>query len=461
MLKIFNTWSRTKEIFISNSENIVNLYICGITVSDNCHIGHARTYCFFDILVRYLKYLGKNCVYVRNITDIDDKIIKYSLLNKMNIKNYTNKYISNINYDFHNLNILSPTYEPKVTDYISQIILLITKLLSIQVAYIGHNGDVLFSMKKALKDINLNSIFNRRRIKSNNSDFVLWKLNMSTDIYSVGWHAPWGYGRPGWHIECVVLSSVFFSRYIDIHGGGIDLLYPHHENELLIFNYLFYHDRYIKYWMHTGLVILSKNKVSKFNKRFYLRYLLNYYNSEIIKFYLMSTHYRKHLFFDYHILENYKCILTRMYLSLKGLDLSIIINNKDKILFKDYEDEYFRCMNNDFDIPKIYELFFDMYHQINKWYNKKYNLASKLGKKLLQLANIIGLMTTNINDFLYKQIKNKKKCISLRKIQRLMKIRQLARLKKDWNKADFIKQQLWNWNIRINDYEDSSEWYFS
>ncbi len=459
MLKIFNTFNRTKQIFISNYKYIVNLYICGITVSDNCHIGHARTYCFFDILVRYLRYLGNNCVYVRNITDIDNKIIKYSFLNKTTIQDYTKKYITNINNDFHKLNILLPTYEPKVTEHIPQIIFLIKKLLEIKIAYVGSNGDILFSMKRALKDIHLNYIFYRSLIKRDNSDFVLWKLNICSESNIIGWHTPWGYGRPGWHIECVVLSSKFFPKYIDIHGGGIDLLSPHHENELLIFHYLFNHDNYVKYWMHTGLVILSKNKVSKFNKRFYLRYLLRYYNSEVIRFYLMSTHYRKNLFFDYHILEKYKCIFVKIYLSLKNLDLSIILNDKDKMLFRDYNNEYFTCINNDFDIPKIYELFFDMYHQINKWQNKKYILASKLGIKLLQLANIIGLMRTNINDFLYSQI-NTKKLISLSKIKKLMKIRQIARLKKDWDKADFIKKKLLKFKIRINDYKNSSDWYF-
>ena len=269
MLKIFNTLTKTKEKFYAITGKSVNIYVCGVTVYDHCHIGHARTFTIFDMIVKYLRYCKYDVIYIRNITDVDDKIINVSKLNNENISMLTNRIIGSMHQDFKKLGLDKPTFEPKVTEHILDIINFIKILINKNHAYVAKNGDVLFAIntckqygtlsKQKLNKLTLNSRINTKNIKNNSNDFVLWKKTGFLDI--LYWDSPWGPGRPGWHIECSSINHVFFNNQLDIHGGGTDLLFPHHENERAQSICLNQADNYGRYWVHSGsLLIKNKNQ---------------------------------------------------------------------------------------------------------------------------------------------------------------------------------------------------------
>ncbi len=463
MLKIFNTLSRKKEIFVPINLNKIKIYVCGVTTSNYCHVGHGRTFYFFDILLRYLIFLKYNCIYVRNITDIDDKIINKSNIDNINVYDLSNLMIRSMLKDFNNLNFKKPNYEPKLTDNIDLIISAIIKLIKYDYAYVSDTGDILFSINKV--DLYKSYFFNNRDIsnKLNNQDFVLWKLNKLNDF--LGWCSPWGFGRPGWHIGCSVMSNKYLFGAIDIHGGGYDLQFPHHHNELIQSQCLFKSEYLIKYWVHTGMVILNKNKMSKSKSNvFFLKNLFNKYHIDVIKYYLMSTHYRKNLFFDVNSLNKTRLVITKFYLLLKDLNLNISLSKQDYLALKYFDDEFIKFMNDDFNIPKVYNLLFLIFHEINKFKNKNFILASKLGVKMRFLANIIGLLNFDIYSFLNKKVGFKKLSNNLlvKKINKLIYLRNIARKSNNWIKADFIKKKLFNLNVKIKDKNNyCTEWYFN
>ncbi len=463
MLKIFNTLNNKKEFLNFNNKKIINLYVCGVTVSDYCHIGHARTFYFFDILIKYLKYLNYKCNYIRNITDIDDKIILNSYKYNISIKNFSNLMILNMNKDFKDLDFKKPNFEPKISNYINLIIFFIKKLIKDNYAYISYNGDVLFNIKK-IKNYGMNILKNFNIIKNNinNSNFVLWKLNINSKIKYFGWNSPWGIGRPGWHIECSIMSYKYLKN-IDIHGGGLDLIFPHHENEFILSKCLFKNKYLVKYWMHTGMVINNMGKLSKSKNNFFkIKNLLKIYHPDIIKFFLMSTHYRKNLNFNFFDLNKAKLCINKIYFSLRNLDLNISLLDKDIFFLKKFDYYFNLYMNNDFNIPKIYCLFFNMINKINILKKKKnYILASKIGIKLKRFANLLGLLNDDsINYFLNKKNKLKKK-IFIIKINKFINLRNKARLLKKWKLADWIRNRLLKNNISIEDNEDITNWYFN
>ncbi len=464
MLKIFNTLTNKKEILIFNNTKNINLYVCGVTVSDYCHIGHARTFYFFDILVRYLNYLNYKCNYIRNITDIDNKIIFNSYKNNISIKSLSNLMILNMNNDFKKLNFIKPSFEPKVSNHIKLIIFFIKKLIKYNYAYISFNGDVLFNIKK-IKKYGNNILINNNINNYNNNDFVLWKLNLNSSVKNFGWNSPWGIGRPGWHIECSIISYKYLKN-IDIHGGGIDLIFPHHENEFVLSKCLFKEKYSVKHWIHTGMVINNIGKLSKSKNNFFLiKDLLKKYNSDVIKFFLMSTHYRKNLVFDLKYLNKSKLCIKKIYSSLKDLDLNICLSDKDKNLFLFKKINYYfnMYMNDDFNIPKIYCLFFYMVNKINilKSYGN-YILASKIGVKIKYFANLLGLLDKkNLDYFLNKKISNNKRNVFINKINKFIILRNKARLLKKWKLADWIRNRLLKNNICIQDKKENTNWYFN
>ncbi len=459
MLKIFNTITNSKENFISFNKDKVNIYVCGVTTSNYIHIGHGRTFYFFDILINYLKYLGYNCNYIRNITDIDNKIIYNSINNNISVKKLSEKIINSMFYDFNKLGLNSPNFEPKLTNNIKNIILSIIYLLNNNYAYISKNGDVLFSY---------NNFYNKYRIyffkKKNDfssKDFVLWKLNKYKDIY--GWYSPWGFGRPGWHIGCSVISNFYLNNIIDIHGGGSDLIFPHHENELMLSKCLFGNDYFIKYWIHTGLVIIDDHKVSKSKDNFFLYKLLNKYFPEIIKYYLMSKHYRKNLYYNIDNLNIAKKSISRLYLCLNDLDLKLVLNKSDILNLKYFDDIFFNYINDDFNIHGIHKLLFNMLSEINKFKYKKFSFACKIGKRMKFYANFIGLLKYNSKYFLTKRYLFKKKnyIYLLKKINYLIEKRNIERKKYNWKEADYYRKKLYKLNVSIIDRENNeSEWFF-
>ncbi len=453
MLKIFNTLSKKKELFKSITDKLINIYVCGVTVSNYCHIGHGRTFYFFDILINYFKHIGYKCNYVRNITDIDNKLIKKILIKNISLKEITSKMILNMFNDFNNLNLKIPDFEPKVTDNIKLIINEIKKLFKYNFAYISINGDVRFSIKKYL---NYSNLFFNQKIDVLKSDFVLWKINKNYNNY--GWVSPWGKGIPGWHIGCSVISNKYFNNCIDIHGGGCDLIFPHHENDLIQSKCLYGKKYLSNYWMHTGMVLnLKGHKLSKSkNNVYWLRDLLKIYHSDVIKFFFMSTHYRKNLYFNILELEKYKICINKLYLCLDNLNLNISMNKKDFSSFKEFDDLFYNFMNDDFNIPKVYTLIFDMMHEINKFkYNNRYLLASKLACKMKYFSNLIGILNNNVSFYLRN---NDNKFI--KKINRLIEVRNLARKKKKWNIADLLRNRLYKLNVLVKDKKNfTSDWY--
>ncbi len=451
MLKIFNTLSKKKEVFIPRNKNKVNIYVCGVTISNYCHIGHGRTFYFFDILIRYLIYLGYKCNYIRNITDISDKLIN-NIKNIDDFKILSNTMINSMNNDFLNLGFLKPNFEPKISDNINLIIFYIKKLLNNNYAFIDSYGNILYKNKKR-----------------NGNNFILWKIinNKNKENFFRGWNSPWGNGIPGWHIGCCVLSNYYLSN-IDIHGGGLDLLFPHHENEILLSEYIFKNKNFVNYWIHSGLVLYNNCKLSKsVNNYFLINDILKMYHVDVVKYFLMSTHYRKKIFFSLDKLDFYKTVINKLYFSLKDLNLNINFLKSDLKYFIEFDDRFIKFMNDDFNIPKVYSIIFYMINEINRLKKKnKYILASKLGIKMCNLLKIIGLLNSNIEDY----FKNKK-ILDIRfvnfniinKIKKLIKIRNIARLKKRWNIADYIRKRLKKNNIFLIDYKKKNftDWYLN
>ncbi len=457
MLKIFNTLNNKKEFFIKSNKNI-NLYVCGVTISNYCHIGHARTFYFFDILIKYLEYLKYKCNYIRNITDIDDKIIFNSNKYNISIKNLSDLMIFNMNKDFNKLNFKKPNFEPKTSNHINLIIFFIKKLIKFNYAYISYNGDILFNIK-LIKNYG-NNIIKNKNLNNFKSNFVLWKLNINSKIKNFGWESPWGVGRPGWHIECSIMSYKYLKN-IDIHGGGLDLIFPHHENEFILSKCLFKNKYLVKNWIHTGMVINDYGKLSKSkNNYFIIKDLLKIYHPDIIKFFLMSTHYRKNLNFNLKYLDKAELSIKKIYFCLRDLNLNISLSNKDKNYLKKFDYYFYLYMNDDFNIPKIYSLFFNMVNKINILkYNGNYILASKIGKKMKYFANFFGLLNeNNINYFLNK---NRNKIVYINKINKFINLRNKARLLKKWKIADWIRKKLLKNNISIQDKNYNSYWYFN
>ncbi len=461
MLKIFNTLSKKKEIFYPFLKNNINIYVCGVTTSSYCHIGHGRTFYFFDVLIKYLKYLGYNCNYIRNITDIDNKIIEKSNKKNISLSVLSNIMINNMHNDFNNLNLSTPNLEPRITDNINIIILSIIKLLKNNYAYIDINGNVIFSLKNFYNKYKY-FFFNSKNniIKENN--FILWKLNKKNDLN--GWNSPWGLGRPGWHIECSVISNNYLNNIIDIHGGGSDLIFPHHENELIQSKCLFDINYNIKYWMHTGLVIYDGNKLSKSNNKIFLLYkLLNKYFPDVIKYYLLSKHYRKNLNFDINILDICKKTINKLYLGIHGLDLNLSFTKNDISFFNYYDNIFLNYMNNDLNIPGVHKLLFLMLSEINKLRHKNFILASKLAIKMKYYASFLGLLEYDSKYFLTNKYFYKKKYYLklINKIKFLINYRNEERKKNNWKKADLLRKKLRKLNVIINDKDDYiTEWFF-
>ncbi|QCI26103.1 cysteine--tRNA ligase [Buchnera aphidicola] len=402
MLKIFNTLKKEKEKFLPINSNMVNIYVCGVTVYDHCHIGHARTFTIFDTIIRYLKYCGYTVRYIRNITDIDDKIIKSAHKNNENVFCLTNRIITSMQHDFLKLGLLQPDIEPKVTEHIQEIIVIIKELIKKEYAYIAKNGDVIFSIQKyrnygILSRQNLYALKNNNRInisqKDFKHDFVLWKkLNV---LDTPNWNSPWGVGRPGWHIECSAINDKYFGKDVDIHGGGIDLLFPHHENERAQSTCLYEIKNYGKYWMHVGSLLVDNKKMSKsLNNTIFLKKLLNIYDAEVIRYFFLLTHYRKPILYNTENLSKSIISLRKLYLALEKFDLlHIVLKKKFSLKYQFFCTNFCNAMNDDFNTPAAIAVLFSLLKKINISFKKNDDdTAMQLLYQLKYLSNIIGLL---------------------------------------------------------------------
>tara|TARA_B100001027_G_scaffold58904_1_gene39770 strand:- start:521 stop:1897 length:1377 start_codon:yes stop_codon:yes gene_type:complete len=453
-LSLYNTLTNKKEVFKSIEPNMVGMYVCGITVYDHCHLGHARAYVAFDVLARYLIYLGYKLNYVRNITDVEDKIIKKAIENSETISSITNRYILSMNKDFKDLGLLEPTIEPKATDYINEMILMIQELIKNKHAYVGKNGDVYFAVRTFVDYGNLSNkkideLETGARVKENPDkddplDFVLWKMAKQEEPY---WDSPWGRGRPGWHIECSAMSLSTLGKNFDIHGGGPDLIFPHHENEIAQSKCSFGQE-FANYWVHSGLLKISGEKMSKSLGNFArIKDLLKIYHPEVIKFFLISSHYRSALDFTNESLEQAKAGLIRIY---ESIDEKIILKENDKT-DEGFVQDFELAMNDDLNTPKAISILFEIVKKINV--ENDYLIKRRLVKTLKKLTNIFGLL--NEKPELFFQYGSD---VDTQLIEEMILKRNQARKDKDFDKADEIREELKSLGIILDDKADGTKW---
>lgn len=459
MLKIFNTLTGKKEKFRPIKSKKVNLYVCGITVYDFCHIGHARTFVVFDMIVRYLKFLGFQVKYVRNITDVDDKIITKSLEKNLDIKTFSEQMIHEMNQDFFRLGIDFPNQEPKVTEYINYIIQIIKILIKNKNAYINSQGDVVFSIDSDMFYGSLSGQFLKKLIsgtrpilngiKKNPLDFVLWKRSQEKDKFF--WESPWGKGRPGWHIECTAITNFSFENYIDIHGGGSDLLFPHHENEAAQ-SRCFNNNFKINFWMHSGMVIINDQKMSKsLGNVYFLRDVLLRYQPEVLRYFLLSTHYRHPIYYSEKNLKAAEISLRYLYNAL--YNTNPIPNSTAGI---DLELLFYDAINDDFNTPKAFVILIKIARKINSF--KSYDLyqSNLFAYRLKKLAIILNFLLEKPEDFLQKKSFFSKEKIN--EIERLIEKRNIFRNLKLWKKADQLRNEIMKLDVILEDSINKTFW---
>ncbi|WP_373602854.1 cysteine--tRNA ligase [Aggregatibacter sp. HMT-949] len=456
MLKIFNTLTREKEIFKPICENHVGMYVCGVTVYDLCHIGHGRTFVSFDVIARYLRYLGYNLTYVRNITDVDDKIIKRALENKETCDELVNRMVIEMHKDFDALNVLRPDFEPRATHHIPEIIDIVEQLIKRGHAYVADNGDVMFDVesfkeygklsRQDLEQLQAGARIEINEIKKNPMDFVLWKMSKPDEP---SWPSPWGAGRPGWHIECSAMNGKWLGNHFDIHGGGSDLMFPHHENEIA--QSCCAHDgKYVNYWIHSGMIMVNKEKMSKSLDNFFtIRDVLSHYHAETVRYFLLTAHYRSQLNYSEENLNLAQQALERLYTALRGTD-------KNALPFggENFVASFREAMDDDFNTPNALSVLFEMVRELNKLKTEDATKANGLAARLCQLGNILGLLESDPETFLQAGSND----VEIIQIEALIKQRNEARAAKDWATADAARNALSAMGIVLEDGPNGTTW---
>ncbi|WP_373767633.1 cysteine--tRNA ligase [Glaesserella sp.] len=456
MLKIYNTLKREKEEFKPIHPDHVGMYVCGVTVYDLCHFGHGRTFVSFDVIARYLRYLGYNLRYVRNITDVDDKIIKRSLENNETCDQLVDRMIIEMHKDFDALNILRPDVEPRATQHIPEIIAIVEKLLAKGHAYVAEDGDVMFNVESfqkygALSRQNLEQLQAGARVeiksvKRNPMDFVLWKMSKENEP---SWDSPWGKGRPGWHIECSAMNSKELGNHFDIHGGGSDLMFPHHENEIAQ-SCCAHGDDYVNYWLHTGMLTINEEKMSKsLNNFFTIRDILNKYDCESVRYFFLTAQYRSLLDYSEENIGLARKALERLYTALRGCDWNVELAENDQ-----YVTAFKESMDDDFNTPGALAVLFELAREINKLKSENQAEANKLAARLKQLAGVLGLLEQDPETFLQGDANNDE----VAEIEALIKQRNEARASKNWAAADEARNKLTAMGIVLEDGANGTTW---
>jgi cysteinyl-tRNA synthetase len=459
MLKIYNSLTRQKEEFKPITEGKVGMYVCGVTIYDLCHIGHGRTFVSFDVISRYLRFLGYDLTFVRNITDIDDKIIKRAAENNESCEALTERLIAEMHADFDALKMKRPDVEPRATEYITEIVELVERLIERGFAYVASNGDVMFEVKKFdeygrlsrqdLEQLQAGSrvTLEETSVKRSGMDFVLWKMSKPGEPT---WESPWGPGRPGWHIECSAMNSSILGNHFDIHGGGSDLMFPHHENEIA--QSCCAHDaKYVNTWMHSGMVMIDREKMSKSLGNFFtIRDVLAHYDSETVRYFLMSGHYRSQLNYSEENLNQARSSLERLYTSLRGLDLTVTPAGGETFVTR-----FSMAMNDDFNTPEAYSVLFEMAREVNRLKTENIEAASKLGALMRELAEVLGLLSQEPEAFLQGDSGSDNE---VAEIEALIKARNDARAAKDWSAADAARDAITALNIVLEDGPEGTTW---
>lgn len=460
MLKIFNTLSRQKEEFKPIHAGKVGMYVCGITIYDLCHIGHGRTFVAFDVVARYLRYSGYSLTYVRNVTDVDDKIIKRAAENNETCDQLTSRMLAEMHKDFDALNLERPDLEPHATHHISEIIQLVQRLIERDHAYVAANGDVMFAVdsdpdygllsRQDLEQLQAGARVEIADVKRNPMDFVLWKMSKPGEP---SWESPWGPGRPGWHIECSAMNGKQLGAHFDIHGGGSDLMFPHHENEIAQSTCA--HDGpYVNYWMHSGMVMIDKEKMSKsLNNFFTIRDVLAYYDAETVRYFLMSGHYRSQLNYSEENLKQARASLERLYTALRGMDTNAVAAGGEE-----FEARFRAAMDDDFNTPEAYSVLFDMAREVNRLKGEDMAAANGLAAELRKLAHVLGLLAQDPEQFLQSSAQTDVDNNDVSEIEALIKQRNDARSSKDWALADSARDRLNEMGIVLEDSPQGTIW---
>ncbi len=455
-IKLYNTMTRQKEEFVPVTEGEVKMYVCGPTVYNYFHIGNGRTFIVFDTIRKYFEYKGYNVKFVQNFTDIDDKLIKKANEEGTTVENVAKRYIEEYYTDADNLGIKRATHNPKATEYVGKIIKFIKDLESKGYAY-SKEGDVFFRTKKydgygklskqSIEDLEAGSRIEVDSRKEDPMDFVLWKAQKEGEP---GWNSPWGCGRPGWHIECSVMASELLGETIDIHGGGADLSFPHHENEIAQSESR-HGKNFAKYWMHSAYLNINNQKMSKsLNNFFTAREILEKYDAEVVRLFMLSGHYRNPINFSIDLLESAKSGLERLYNSIRNLE-HIEIHGEDrdfsdteKQLYEkilSYKEKYIESMDDDFNtadaIGHIYEMVKEINTSVNESSSKK--LATLALEIIRELGSVLGILQKVSEEEFSDEIKS------------LVEERQQARKNKDFKLADEIRDKLKEMGIVVED----------
>jgi cysteinyl-tRNA synthetase len=453
MLKIYNTLARDKQDFIPIEAGKVRMYVCGMTVYDYCHLGHARVLVVFDMVARWLRASGFDVTYVRNITDIDDKIIKRAAENNEPIEVLTGRFIQAMDEDSASLGVQRPEFEPRATQHVPDMVDMIVRLIANGHAYAGDNGDVYYDVRrfegygklsgKSLEDLRAGERVDVDTYKRDPLDFVLWKAAKPGEP---SWDSPWGAGRPGWHIECSVMSEHHLGEHFDIHGGGADLQFPHHENEIAQSEGV-HGCTFVNYWMHNGFVRVDEEKMSKSLGNFFtIREVLKKYDPEVLRFFILRAHYRSPLNYSDQHLDEARQALTRLYTSLRGVPADVCETDWDA----PHAARFKVAMDDDFNTPEAMAVLFELANEVNK------SGATSSATLLKSLAGILGLLQREPAVFLQGELQDGD--YTPEHIEQLIANRLTARKEKNFAEADRIRKELANNCILLEDTPQGTTW---
>ncbi|WP_034297752.1 cysteine--tRNA ligase [Herbaspirillum sp. RV1423] len=445
-LKIYNTLARDKQAFSPIEPGKVRLYVCGMTVYDYCHLGHARVMVVFDMVQRWLRASGFDVTYVRNITDIDDKIIQRAIENRESIGQLTQRFIIAMDEDAAALGVQKPDHEPRATAYVPQMLAMIGQLEKNGLAYQGSDGDVNYSVRdfpgygklsgKSLDDLRAGERVDVNAGKRDPLDFVLWKAAKESEPGEVKWDSPWGKGRPGWHIECSAMSGELLGDHFDIHGGGQDLQFPHHENEIAQSEGAHRHT-FVNYWMHNGFVRVDNEKMSKSLGNFFtIRDVLKKYDPEVVRFFILRAHYRSPLNYSDAHLDDARQALTRLYTALKEVPVDDLAAVTAVDQGEAHAQRFAEAMNDDFNTPVAIAVLFDLANEINK------SKSVALARQLKALAGVIGLLQRPADSFLKGGVGSEAAGLSAADIEAKIAARIAAKKAKNFAEADGIRAEL-------------------
>ncbi|MBA1208985.1 MULTISPECIES: cysteine--tRNA ligase [Pseudomonas] len=456
MLTIYNTLTKTKEPFKPLDGNNVRMYVCGMTVYDYCHLGHGRSMVAFDLATRWLRKSGYNLTYVRNITDIDDKIINRANENGETFDALTARMIDAMHEDERRLNILPPDQEPRATDHIAGMHAMIQTLIDKGYAYAPGNGDVYYRVgkfvgygklsRKKIEDLRIGARIEVGEAKQDPLDFVLWK---GVKPGEPSWESPWGPGRPGWHIECSVMSTCCLGESFDIHGGGSDLEFPHHENEIAQ-SEAATGKPYANAWMHCGMIRINGEKMSKsLNNFFTIRDVLEKYHPEVVRYLLVASHYRSAINYSEDSLRDAKGALERFYHALRGLP-RVPASGGDAFV-----ERFTAAMNDDFGTPEACAVLFDLVREINRLRESDVSAAAGLAGRLRELGDVLGVLQLEADDFLRAGAEGK---VDAAQVEGLIQARLQARADKNWGESDRIREQLTAMGVVLEDSKGGTTW---